>query len=196
MKTTSLMDLTLREFLDRLASDEPTPGGGAAAALIGALGSALGQMAAALTLSKPRFEPVRDQIEQIVRRLDRAGAMLRQLISEDAVAYEQLAATRKIPRDDPTRAERLEQAASYAAAVPFQVVAIGHRVLHDLQRLEPIGNPNLASDVRAGIALARAAMHAAAENVRANLLWVPEQQSAALSRELDRLLAEHDAPPA
>ncbi|MCH8804981.1 MAG: cyclodeaminase/cyclohydrolase family protein [Planctomycetes bacterium] len=71
METASLSELRVGEFLDRLASDRPTPGGGSVAALVGASGAALGRMAAALTLGKPRFADVAERVAHCARRLER-----------------------------------------------------------------------------------------------------------------------------
>lgn len=189
MDTGGLADLTVRDFLDRLASDAPTPGGGAVAALSAALAASLGRMAGALTAGKPRFAGVERQVLDLMQRLHRTSAMLLRLMEEDAEAYALLAAAFKLRKDDAARAGRIEAAATYAAAVPLQTMAAGRRVLNDLERLGAIANPNLRSDVAAGQHLAHAAIAAAAENVRANLPYVSDEQRQAVQAELDRLLA-------
>lgn len=187
MAESSLVSLSIDDFLDRLASDAPTPGGGAVAALTGALAAALGRMACALTAGKTKFADVEPQVNQIASRLNRATLMLKQLIDEDAAAYAELSAAFKIDRGDPQRQERVAQAAGVAAAVPLETVAFSRQVLGDLRRLEPIGNPNLRSDVEAAIHLAQAAMHAAAANVRVNLPLLTEAQAQEVGKELERL---------
>lgn len=188
MPETPLVNLSIGEFLDRLASDAPTPGGGAVAALAGALAASLGRMACGLTAGKKKFAEVEPQVSQIASRLARAALMLGRLIDEDATAYAELSAAFGIDRSDPTRKERLAEAAGLAAAVPLETVAVSRQVLGDLRRLEPIGNPNLRADMEAGIHLARAAMHAAAANVRANLPLLPEPRAQEAAKELDRLV--------
>lgn len=187
-ESSSLASLSIGEFLDRLASDAPTPGGGAVAALTGALAASLGRMACALTVGKEKFADVEPQVTQIGSRLNRATLMLRQLIDEDAAAYSELSMAFKIDRSDPARKERLTQTAGLAAAVPLETVAVSRQVLGDLRRLESIGNPNLRCDVEAAIHLARAAMLTAAANVRVNLPLLPEEPAQKVSGELGRLL--------
>lgn len=189
MAEPSLAEMSIHEFLERLASEAPTPGGGAVAALAGAQAGSLGRMVCALTVGKQKFAEVEPQVSQIASRLNRATLMLERLIDEDAAAYAELSAAFKIERADPDRKARIAQAAGVAAAVPLETVAVSRQVLGDLRRLEPIGNPNLRSDVEAGIHLAQAAMHAAAANVRVNLPLLADDSARSVGEELDRLLA-------
>ncbi|MFQ5805443.1 MAG: cyclodeaminase/cyclohydrolase family protein [Phycisphaerae bacterium] len=189
MAESSLVSLSINDFLDCLASDAPTPGGGAVAALTGALAAALGRMACALTVGKTKFAEVEPQVDQIASRLNRATLMLKRLMDEDAAAYAELSAAFKIDRSDAAGKEKIVQAAGLAAAVPLETVAVSRQVLSDVRRLEPIGNPNLRSDVEAASHLARAAMQAAAANVRVNLPLLADEQAQRVGKELDRLLA-------
>ncbi len=193
MSQAALADLSIGEFLERLASDAPAPGGGAVAALAGALAAALGRMVCALTAGKPRFAQVEPQIEKTAARLKRAALLLGPLMDEDAAAYGELHAALKLEKADPQRKVRIMEAAELAAAVPLETVAVCRQVWGDLRRLAEIGNPNLRSDTQAGLLLARAAMEAAAANVRANLPLLPEAQGAAVESELQRLLADGPA---
>ena len=188
MDTQSLRQLPLDEFLDRLASDSPTPGGGSVAALTGAQAAALGQMVAAFTAGKPKFAAVEPQVRAIAERLARAGGMLRVLINEDATAYGVLNSAFKLDKSDPQRAGRITRAASLAGSVPLETAALSATALRDLEQLREIGNPLLRSDVEAAIHLARAAMHAAAANVRANLSLMDKDSAQAMGTQLDALL--------
>lgn len=189
MTQLSLTSLSIDEFVDRLASDAPAPGGGAVAALTGALAASLGRMVCALTVGKPKFAAVEPEVQQLATRLNRATAMLKRLTDEDAAAYADLSAAFKLDHSNPQRQQRVPEAAAVAAAVPLETVAFSRQVLGDLWRLEPIGNPNLRSDVQAAIHLAEAAMQAAAANVRVNLPLLPKEQAEQVGKELDHLLA-------
>ena len=190
MAEAPLTALSIDAFLNRLACDAPTPGGGAVAALTGALAASLGRMVCALTIDKPDHADVKPQVRQIASRLTRATLMLKRLVDEDAAAYSELHAAFKLGRSDPQRKERITQAAGLAAAVPLETVAVSRQVLGDLRRLEPISNPNLRSDSEAAAHLAQAAMHAAAANVRVNLRFLPNRQADKVEQELERLLSE------
>jgi formiminotetrahydrofolate cyclodeaminase len=188
MPGSPLVNASIEEFLTHLASAAPTPGGGAVAALTGALAASLGRMACELTVGRPKFADVEPQVKQIASRLTRAALMLKRLIDEDAAAYAELSTAFKLDKSDPQRKGRLAETAGLATAVPLETVAVSRQVLGDLRRLKPIGNPNLRSDVEAGLHLAQAAMQAAAANVRVNLPLLPQKQAQEVTRELDKLL--------
>src|SRR5437588_8506361 len=103
----SIFDLSLGEFLDRLGSADPTPGGGAAAAVVGALGAALIEMTANLTIGKPRLADVQVQAREIERRAAQLRQELGALADADAAAFNQVSAAYKLPRgDDAAKAAR------------------------------------------------------------------------------------------
>lgn len=179
-----LAELSVKEYLARLGSAEPTPGGGSAAALVGALAASLGRMVCALTQGRPKFAAVEEQVRQLASRLTRAAAMLQHLIDEDAAAYAELSAAFKLPRDDAARGERVSAAAGLAAAVPLETMTISQQVWHDLRRLESVGNPALKPDVLAGQHLALAAARAAEANVRANLPFLESGERERLEQQL------------
>jgi formiminotetrahydrofolate cyclodeaminase len=181
---------TIDTFLERLASADPTPGGGSVAALSGALAAALGQMAAALTVGKPKFAAVEEPVRATAARLARAGQMLRRLMDEDAAAYAEVHAAFQMDKADPQRSERVRQAATLAAEVPLETATIAYRVQQELIALREIANPNLKADMTAGVHLARAATHAAAANVRANLPLVDPAAAAELEQQLEPLLRD------
>jgi methenyltetrahydrofolate cyclohydrolase len=184
MAAKSLADLSINEFLARLASEQPTPGGGSVAGLAGALAASLGRMACALTVGRPKFAAVEGRVRETARRLERAGQMLVRLMDEDAGAYDTLSAALKLDKASPERAGAVREAAALAAQVPLEVLACSHRVQLDLEELKGLANPNLKSDVEAGIHLAIAATHAAAANVRANLPLMDQPAAVAVREQL------------
>ncbi|MBU0641594.1 MAG: cyclodeaminase/cyclohydrolase family protein [Planctomycetes bacterium] len=188
MDDSALLAISTSDYLSRLASAAPAPGGGSAAALTGALAAALGQMVSALTIGKPQFADVEPRVRALQTRLERTGAMLRRLVEEDATAYEALSAAFKIAKDDPERKARIAAAAEVAAGVPFQTVALSRELSTDLRELGKIANPQLSPDVEAAQHLADAAMHAAAANARVNLPLLAEERAQRMRAELERLL--------
>lgn len=188
MTAPALAQLPVVEFLDRLASSAPTPGGGSAAALGGAVAAALGRMVCALTLGKAKFAAVEEQVRDLAARLEKALAMFQRLMDEDAAAYGELSAAFKLPKDDPSRAPRVAQAAAVAAAVPLQIAALARKTYADLKQLETLGNPNLHSDVVAGLHFAEASLRAAAANVRVNLPFLPPPEAQRMEKELNWLV--------
>lgn len=190
MEDESLTKLPIDEFLKRLASDAPTPGGGSVAALTGALAAALGQMVSALTVGRPRFAAVESQVRAVADRLSRARDMLCKLVDEDAAAYGVLRAAFKLDKHDPQRAEQVQRAAGLAGSVPLETVAVSATVFSDLKHLRKLGNPLLRPDVEAGIHHAQAAMHAAAANVRANLPLMSTREADHIDKQLEALLTD------
>lgn len=190
MSDDSFQKRTLADFLDQLGSAAPTPGGGSVAALAGALAAGLGRMVAALTLGKPRFAEVESAVQNLADRIARSEQMLRQLIDEDAGAYRVLSVAFKLDKSDPAREQQIQEAAVVAGSVPLETVAVVANLIGDLHELETLGNPLLKSDAQAGQHLARAALHAAAVNVRANLSLMPDDAARAIGEQLDKLVSE------
>ncbi len=189
MNTLPPTELSVKTFLAHLGSEQPTPGGGAAAALVGAMAASLGRMNCALTIGKPKFASVEETLRPLATRLTRAAAMLQQLIDEDAAAYGELAEAFKLPRADPARAGRIASAAAPATAAPLATLAISRQVLHDVRSVAAIGNPNLKADMVSAEHLALAAMSAAEANVRANLGLLADSERVRIEAELMRLTA-------
>jgi len=191
MSATSLTELTLAEFLRRLGSDDPTPGGGSSAALVGALAAALGRKVIRFTLGKPRFAEVEPHVRMLGQRLARAESLLDALIDEDANAYSVLSAALKRDRSDPDRAAAVEQAAAVAGYVPLETAATCAAVLDELRQVRRLGNPMLRSDADAAIHLAQAALLAAAANVRVNLALMRQGDAAEVERQLEAILSKY-----
>lgn len=187
MATESLLQLSLADFLDRLASDTPTPGGGSVAALTGALAAGLGQMVCAFTFGKPKFAAVEPQVRVLSDRLTRAGTMFRTLIVEDAAAYEVLSVALKRPRTDPQRALAVQETARLAGGVPLETAVLSAKVRRDLEQLSKVANPLLHSDAQAAIRLAVAAMDAAIANVRANLPLMAADEAREFEKQVQAL---------
>src|SRR5207302_4401139 len=109
LHSSSIFDLSLGEFLQRLGSSNPTPGGGAAAAVVGALGAALIEMTAHLTIGKPRLADVQGQARQIEQRSAQLRKGLQELGDADAAAVDGVTAAYRLPRgDDAQKTARAE----------------------------------------------------------------------------------------
>lgn len=169
---------TIDSYLDKLASGDPEPGGGSAAALVGALGAALVTMVTELTLGKDKFAAVQDSIAGIRTESEELRAELTALVSLDADAYAKVAAAMKMPKDtDEQKAERgrvLQVALKGAAEVPLQVAEAAAAVARLSLPAAEQGNPNAVSDAGVAVALADAAAQSAALNVKINLAWIDD----------------------
>ncbi len=116
------MDMTLescRKFVEVLASDAPAPGGGGAAALVGAIGTALGNMVGSLTVGKKKYAEVEAEIIALKAKCDALQTELLNQVEADDIGFVPLAKAYGIPKDDPNRDAILEEATITACAVPM-----------------------------------------------------------------------------
>jgi formiminotetrahydrofolate cyclodeaminase len=116
--------LSLEHFLDALASNAPTPGGGTAAAVGGAMGASLAEMVAALTLSKEKYAASHDALRPIAEAARHARREFVSLAREDSAAYESVVAARRLPKETEEqkadRAQKIAVANKLAAEVPMR----------------------------------------------------------------------------
>jgi len=121
----------LKAYIDALASGEPTPGGGSAAALVGALGAALNSMVANFTVGREKFAAVEAEVRGLLEQSERLRAELQRLTQADTEAYGQYAAASKLPRNSDeekaARAAAMQQALRAAAEVPRAAAAAAHQ---------------------------------------------------------------------
>lgn len=170
--------INLSTFLDDLASGEPTPGGGSAAALAGALGAALAAMVAHLTVGRKRYVDVDAQMQAVLAGAEALRGRLTSLVAEDAQAYEQVRAAYRLPKEtDEQQAARQAavQAAMRAASLtPLQTMHASLAALRLLEQAATLGNVNAATDGAVGALLAQAGLAGAALNVRVNLSGIDD----------------------
>ena len=179
-------DLTLTAYTELLASGLPVPGGGSAAAVAGSLAASLVGMVARLCEGRPRFDVHRDTIEAALEMGDRLRERFLALADEDADAFAELSAARRLPREtDEERAEReraVAAAALRATEVPLECVRACLDLTAAAEMLAGRSNPNASSDLGVAVLLASAAGEAAAANVFANLPAVADQSWAGETR--------------
>jgi methenyltetrahydrofolate cyclohydrolase len=171
--SSSILDWSVGDLLQRLGSSDPAPGGGAAAALAGSLGAALVQMTSNLTVGRPRFSAIEPHAQRIAQRATALRERLARLADADAEAFEKVGGAYRLPRaDDAQKAARLaaiQSALLLAAEVPLETARLCAEVLEVAEDAAPILNPTVISDVLVGALLAQAALRSAATNVEINL---------------------------
>ena len=172
---------TLDGWMDALAGASPTPGGGSAAALAGALAAALVAMVARLTIGRKAYAAVEAEARAVLADAEQLRGELRRLVDEDAAAYEGVSRAYKIPKGDPRRAQAIDDALLAAARPPAEVVRRASRLLALAQTMEQIGNKNAVSDARVAGMLAKTAIDGATENVNVNLAGMSDQARAKTS---------------
>jgi len=180
-------------FLDDLDRGAPTPGGGSAAAYSAAMGAALVAMVARLTLGKPKYADVQEQIQSVLEQAETLRSELSAAVEADSAAFKEVMAAFKRPKDDPDRTDTIQDATLHAAMVPLSVARKACRVLELAAQATEIGNLNAITDAGTGAALAIAAIKGASYNVDINTLTLKDRGKAKdLIAELESL-NEHAA---
>ncbi len=168
------IDEPLQQYLDDLASSQSTPGGGSASALSGAIGAGLASMVARLTIGKPDYADVQQEIKSLIQQTEQLRTRFQQLIQEDIDAYGRLSACFKMPRTTDeerlARTQAIQARLADAASVPLEVTERAAELLRHCQRIAEIGNKTVLSDIATGTMLASSAGTGASWMVRTNLL--------------------------
>ncbi|MCA8940108.1 MAG: cyclodeaminase/cyclohydrolase family protein [Planctomycetes bacterium] len=163
----------VNEFLDDLASANATPGGGAAAAIVGGITAALTSMVANLTIGKKKYAEVEDQARSILERATALRGTLLAAYDEDVEAFDKVMAAFKLPKDsDADKAARqdpIQSATKDATLTPMRCAEAAIEGLNLALEIAKIGNTNAISDAGAGSLALVAAAYAATLNMRINL---------------------------
>lgn len=187
-----LVEKTIIDFMGELASSAPVPGGGGAAALVGAVGVSLGDMVGELTTGKKKYADVEEDIRALMNEAKAVKVEFLRLVDADAEAFAPLAAAYGIPKDQPGRDEIMEEALKKGAAVPMDIMRTCGRALDIIKEFADKGSRLAVSDAGCAAACCKAALNSASLNVFINTRSMKDREYAeALNEEADRLLAEY-----
>jgi len=189
---THLPSTSLGEYLAALAAATPTPGGGSAAGLTGAMGAALVEMVAGLSLAKSESEHAAVQ-RAVLERATAVRSELLLLAEEDAAAFTAFMQALKLPKSSEserdTRTAALSSAAQRAAEVPLATLRAAVTVAEAARTLADRSLLSAASDLAVAARFARAAGESAAENVESNLPYIEDAETRAeLARQTEAAL--------
>lgn len=166
------------DFLDKLASSSPEPGGGSASSLAAAIGAALVGMVANLTVGKQKYADVQDRIADLVESSEAVRTRLQELVQEDTEVYGVLAKAFKMPRETDgekaSRDEAIQAACKEATMVPYAIAEQCLEVAKLSEVAADIGNVGAVSDAGVAVLLADAAAQSAALNVKINLITIKD----------------------
>lgn len=190
-----LMNLSCEAFLEDLAGSAPAPGGGGAAALVGAAGAALGNMVGSLTVGKKKYAAVEADILVLNRRAAALRKRLEGLVQADADAFTPLAAAYKLPKETPEqqvhKAAVLETALEGACAVPLEIMSACCEGITLAAEYAEKGSVMAVSDAGCAALFCKAALQAAGLNVSINTrLMADNAHAASLNAQSDAMLAE------
>lgn len=179
------------QFVQALASPEPTPGGGAAAATAGAMGCALALMAVGTTLKRKdtpaAFVPV---LEESNRRFSGWLTALQKLARQDAKAYADYVAVCKLPKEDSSRSQMMQETLWQAALVPADTADVCRQALREAQIIGEKIAPVILSDVLCAQHLLRGAIACCVENMRTNLKYITVSERV---EKLNKLLEAYES---
>jgi len=180
----------VERFLESLASAEPTPGGGAAAATAGAMGSALAAMAVGTTLKRKNLAPeVRAKLEKSLGRLHSFRTELQGYIQKDAEAYSGYLTAVKLPKDSPLREQAVQDALWFASQVPADAAKAALYCLRETDAIKEQVAPVIMADIFCARHLLQACIRCAVENIRANLVYIKNtDKTAELERQISTFL--------
>ena len=174
---------SLSGFVAAVASPSPVPGGGSVVAHVGALGAALAQMVAGLTIGKKKYAAVNAEMKEVALSAAALVSELSGLVARDATAYAAVAEAHRLPKEPAVvatlRSAALTRALLVAAAVPLETARACVRVAELAATVAEKGNTNAASDAGVAALLAEAACKGASYNVRINVASLDDKSSGA-----------------
>ena len=168
-----MKNMTISEFSQIVASDSPVPGGGSIAALCGALGAALAEMVANLTVGKKKYADYSDEMSDIINKASILREKLMDYIEEDSLAYNKVMEAYKLPKETEEekslRLLKIEEGLKIAAKVPLKVAETSFEILPLAEAVVLRGNQNSVTDALVGAMMARTGVLSAVLNIRINL---------------------------
>lgn len=176
------MDMSLescRFFVDMLASATPAPGGGGAAALVGAVGTALGHMSSNLTVGKKKYADVQERILELNASFMSLEKELLDQVEADEKGFLPLAAAYKLPKDAPGRDRFMDEATQEACRVPLKIMELCCQALDCIAVVAEKGSRLAVSDAGSGAVCCKAAIQAAALTVFINTKNLKNRSAAA-----------------
>lgn len=187
-----LIHKSCEDFSLVLASRAAVPGGGGAAALVGAFGTALCSMAGNLTLGRKKYAAVEDDVRRMLAEGEAIQQRLLELVDEDAKAFEPLSKAYSIPKDDPNREAVMLKVTVDACQAPLAIMEQTCKAIELLEEMLVKGSALLVSDVGCGAMLCRAALESASLNIFINTKTLSDREIAAeLDRKADDMLTTY-----
>ncbi len=189
-----IKDQPIQQFLDELASKAPTPGGGGAAAIMGAMGAALVSMVCNLTIGKEKYAAVEEEMKRTLEQAEALRETLTDMIRQDVEVFDQVMGAYGMPKETDEqkaqRSEAIQQALKAATDVPLACARACAEVIELSRVVADKGNLNVISDAGVAVLAAHAALRSAALNVYINAGSIRDKEFAdSRVAELEQLMA-------
>lgn len=177
-----IKDDSVQKFLDDLAGKASTPGGGSAAAIMGAMGAALASMVANFTVGKKNYEAVQEDMEKLLANTETLRARLTDMINADVEVFNKVMAAYGMSKDSEEekseRAAAIQSALKEATDVPLECAKLCAEVIRLTEPMAEKGNTNVISDAGVAVLAAYAALRSAALNVYINIGNIKDEEFA------------------
>jgi formiminotetrahydrofolate cyclodeaminase len=184
-----IKDKPIQQFLDQLASKAPTPGGGSAAAIMGAMGAALVSMVCNLTVGKKNYEAVEGEMKDVLEQAESLRERLTDMVRADVEVFDRVMGAYGLPKDTDeqkqTRSQAIQEALKAATDVPLECARLCAEVVKLSKTVAEKGNRNVVSDAGVAVLAGYAALRSAALNVYVNAGAIKDE--AFVSSRLDEL---------
>ena len=175
-----IKDKSVQTFLDELASKASTPGGGSAAAIMGAMSAALLSMVANLTVGKKNYADVEQDMQKLLQRTEELRAELAGMVKADVEVFDKVMAAYGMPKDSEEQKTRrsaaIQAALKEAADVPLECASLCAEVIRLSEPVAEMGNNNVISDAGVAVLAAYAALRSAALNVYINIGGIKDEE--------------------
>ncbi|BBA32984.1 methenyl tetrahydrofolate cyclohydrolase [Methylocaldum marinum] len=175
-----IKDKTIHHFLDDLASKSATPGGGSAAAIMGAMGAALVSMVCNLTIGKKNYESVEPEMKEILAKSESLRAQLMDMVRSDVEVFNKVMAAYGLPKETDeqksARSQQIQSALQEATDVPIECAKACAEVIRLSRIVAEKGNRNVVSDAGVAVVAGHAALKSAALNVYVNVGSIKDEK--------------------
>ncbi|MCT4605113.1 MAG: cyclodeaminase/cyclohydrolase family protein [Marinisporobacter sp.] len=168
-----LVDMNIKEFLDKTSSNEPVPGGGSIAALSGAIAAALTEMVSNLTIGKKKYIEVEEEMKAIKEEAEKYRMKFVEDIDKDSYAFNEVMKAFKLPKETEEEKEvrkaTIQETTKKATLVPLQVAKDAFEIMAIMEKIVVKGNQNAVTDGAVAAMMARTSVLSALYNVKINL---------------------------
>lgn len=167
--------ITVEELCNKVKEKTPVPGGGAVGAVAAALAGSLNSMVANLTFGKKKYEEFEGLMQEVLENMELVVEKSLRLAEEDVNAFDAVMAAYKLPKEEPNREEKIQEALKKAIETPFELIECARDILKYSEIVAKWGNKNAVSDAFSAAELARAACKIGEYNVMINLKSITDE---------------------
>lgn len=171
-----MLNKTVKEFLEEISSENPTPGGGSVSAFCGVLSACLFEMSCKLTIGKENYKNVEEQFKIALNIVSDLRRNLEKLSLEDANAYNEVMRAYKILKKDKRREKKIHNALKKATIVPLNIAENCSELLKVGKYIAKNGNTNCLSDAGVGLMLTLVGIKGSALNIKMNIKKIKDEK--------------------